>query len=201
MNYPALRPCHSSDLITHYEEVYILFLRNLMITYVVFLIKIKVLDCSWSSYYFIITQGSRVLRKGCGHFLENYLAQRPCLGSNIFAYHKDLLFVFDIEIICLVYIKINDDWLYGLHNFVITYNILKTMIRYTSIKYCISGYNITIVILSFILVVNLLNQWYVLWCGYWLQRSRLNSLLMASISHMDNGQVTLLFSIVHRNML
>ena len=54
----------------------------------------------------------------------NYLAQRSCLGSNIFAYHKDLLFVFDIEIICLIYIKINDDWLYGLHNFVITYNIV-----------------------------------------------------------------------------
>ena len=54
--------------------------------------------------------------------LMNYPAQRPCLSSNIFAYHKDLLFVFDLEIICFVYIKIYDDLLYGLHNFVITYN-------------------------------------------------------------------------------
>ena len=57
--------------------------------------------------------------------LVNYPAQRPCLGSNIFAYHKDLLFVFDLEIICFVYIKIYDDLLYGLHNFVITYNTPK----------------------------------------------------------------------------
>ena len=56
--------------------------------------------------------------------LVNYLAQRPYLGSNIFAYHKDLLFVFDLEIIYLVYIKIYD-LLYGLHNFVITYNTPK----------------------------------------------------------------------------
>ena len=54
--------------------------------------------------------------------LVNYSAQRLCLGSNIFAYHKDLLFVFDLATIYLVYIKIYDDLLYGLHNFVITYN-------------------------------------------------------------------------------
>ena len=56
------------------------------------------------------------------NLLMSYPAQRPCLGNNIFAYHKDLLFVFDLEIICLVYIKIYDDLLYSLHNFVITYN-------------------------------------------------------------------------------
>jgi hypothetical protein len=33
------------------------------------------------------------------------------------------------------------------------------MIRYTPIKYCISYYNITILILSFTLIVNSLNQW------------------------------------------
>jgi hypothetical protein len=57
--------------------------------------------------------------------LVNYPAQRPCLGCNIFAYDKDLLFVFDLEIIYLVYMKIYDDLLYGLHNYVITYNTLK----------------------------------------------------------------------------
>ena len=41
--------------------------------------------------------------------LVNYPAQRLCLGSNVFAYLKDLLYVFDIEIICLMYIKIYDD--------------------------------------------------------------------------------------------
>jgi hypothetical protein len=41
--------------------------------------------------------------------LMNYPAQRPCLGCNIFVYHKDLLFVFDLEIIYLVYMKIYDD--------------------------------------------------------------------------------------------
>jgi hypothetical protein len=45
------------------------------------------------------------------NLLVNYPAQRPCLGSNIFAYHKDLLFVFDSETIYLVYIKIYDDLL------------------------------------------------------------------------------------------
>ena len=29
----------------------------------------------------------------------NYSVQRPCLDGNIFTYHKDLLFVFDLEII------------------------------------------------------------------------------------------------------
>jgi hypothetical protein len=48
--------------------------------------------------------------------LINYPAQRPCLGSNIFAYYKDLLFVFDLDTICLVYIKIYYDLLYGIHN-------------------------------------------------------------------------------------
>jgi hypothetical protein len=43
--------------------------------------------------------------------LINYPAQRPCLDNNIFAYHKDLLFVFDLETIGLVYIKIYDDLL------------------------------------------------------------------------------------------
>jgi hypothetical protein len=57
--------------------------------------------------------------------LVNYPTQRPCLGCNIFAYHKDLLFVFDLEIIYLVYMKIYDNLLYGLHNYVITYNTLK----------------------------------------------------------------------------
>jgi hypothetical protein len=62
--------------------------------------------------------------------LVNYPAQRPCLGSNIFAYHKDLLFVFDLETIRLVYIKIYDDLLYGLHNFCDYLQHTKTMIRY-----------------------------------------------------------------------
>ena len=38
------------------------------------------------------------------------------------AYYKDLLYVSDIEIICLVYNKIYDDSLYGLHIYVVTYN-------------------------------------------------------------------------------
>jgi hypothetical protein len=55
--------------------------------------------------------------------LVNYPALKLCLGCNIFAYHKDLLFIFDLETICLVYIKIYDDLLYG-YNYVITYNTL-----------------------------------------------------------------------------
>jgi len=39
----------------------------------------------------------------------NYLAQRPCLGSNFLAYYIDLLFVTDIEIISLVFIQIYDE--------------------------------------------------------------------------------------------
>jgi hypothetical protein len=62
--------------------------------------------------------------------LVNYPAQRPCLGYNIFAYHKDLLFVFDLETICLVYIKIYDDLLYGIHNFYDYLQHSKTMIKY-----------------------------------------------------------------------
>ena len=62
--------------------------------------------------------------------LMNYPAQRPYLGSNIFSYHKDLLFVFDLATIYLVYIKIYDDLLYGLYNFCDYLQQPKTMIRY-----------------------------------------------------------------------
>ena len=62
--------------------------------------------------------------------LVNYPAQRPCLGSNIFAYHKYLLFVFDLETIYLVYTKIYDDLLYGVQNFCDYLQYSKTMIRY-----------------------------------------------------------------------
>ena len=80
--------------------------------------------------------------------LVNYSAQRLCLGSNIFAYHKDLLFVFDLEIICFVYIKIYDDLLYGLHNFVITYNNPKLWqdinfkILYLVLQHCHVDFNL-----------------------------------------------------------
>jgi hypothetical protein len=64
------------------------------------------------------------------NLLMNYPAQRPCLSSNIFANHKDLLFVFDLETICLVYIKIYDDLLYVIHNFYAYLQHSKNMIRY-----------------------------------------------------------------------